>query len=637
MSKIFGKLKGKYKANVPTVMSLEEYVEKLKDNPEMYASPAERLLKAIGEPKVVDSAKDDRLSRIHRNRLVKVYDTFHDFYGMEEVIEQIVSFFKYSAQGLEESKQVLYLLGPVGSAKSSIAERLKELMAQEPIYAIEGSPIQESPLGLFAKEDAKVLGIPERYLRHRMSPWATKRLDEFKGDISKFKVVKLYPDEAHQLAITKTEPGDENNQDISTLVGKVDIRKLENLSQDDSDAYSFSGGLCKANQGLLEFVEMFKAPIKMLHPLLTATQEGNYKGTEAIPAIPFDGLILAHSNEAEWETFSGDKNNEAFLDRISIVKVPYCLRTTEEQEIYKKLIRNSSLKDAVCAPGTLEMLAQFCVLSRLDWPENTSHITKMKVYNGENVKDKDPGAPSLQELKEMAPLAEGFHGISTRDAFKILSKVFNYDVEEVAANPVHMLVVLINEIKGTDAFAQDDKTAALDVIDEHLTPQFLHRVRKDIQTAFLDSYEDYGQNLFDRYVIFAEHWIDDKDYRDRDTGQILDRESLNEELEKVEKPAHISNVKDFRSQVVRFCLKYQAGNEGQNPSWTSYNKIREVLEANMFSHTEDLLPIIAFSGKGDKDSRTKHKEFVERMEKKGYTKKQVRLVVDWFIKHDKSA
>jgi serine protein kinase len=191
---------------------------------------------------------------------------------MEDAIEQIVAFFKHAAQGLEEKKQILYLLGPVGGGKSSIAERLKSVMELRPIYAIKGSPVNESPLGLFPPERygaalQEEYGIPRRYLTGIMSPWAIKRLQESGGDISKFSVVRINPSVLRQVAITKTEPGDENNQDISSLVGKVDIRKLENLSQNDPDAYSYSGGLCLANQGLLEFVEMFKAPIKMLHPL----------------------------------------------------------------------------------------------------------------------------------------------------------------------------------------------------------------------------------------------------------------------------------------------------------------------------------------------------------------------------------
>jgi serine protein kinase len=248
-----------------------------------------------------------------------------------------------------------------------------------------------------------------------MSPWAVKRLHEFNGDITRFRIVKKHPSVLRQIAIAKTEPGDENNQDISSLVGKVDIRKLEQYSQDDADAYSYSGGLCLANRGLMEFVEMFKAPIKVLHPLLTATQEGNYKGTEGLGPIPFDGIVLAHSNESEWLAFKNNKNNEAFLDRIYIVKVPYCLRVSEEVKIYDKLLRNSSLNHAPCAPDTLRMMAQFAVLSRLKEPENSSIYSKMRVYDGENLKDTDPKAKSYQEYRDFAGVDEGMTGISTRD------------------------------------------------------------------------------------------------------------------------------------------------------------------------------------------------------------------------------
>jgi serine protein kinase len=232
-----------------------------------------------------------------------------------------------------------------------------------------------------------------------MSPWAVKRLHEFGGDISKFRVVKLYPSILNQIAVAKTEPGDENNQDISSLVGKVDIRKLE-TSRRTTRRLQLLRRLCRANQGLMEFVEMFKAPIKVLHPLLTATQEGNYNGTEGIGAIPFDGIMLAHSNESEWLASATTSNNEAFIDRIYIVKVPYCLRVSEEIKIYEKLLTNSSLSNAPCAPDTLKMLAQFSVLSRLKEPENSSIYSKMRVYDGENLKDTDPKAKSYQEYRD---------------------------------------------------------------------------------------------------------------------------------------------------------------------------------------------------------------------------------------------
>ncbi|MBP6814935.1 MAG: PrkA family serine protein kinase [Burkholderiaceae bacterium] len=621
-------------------MSLVDYLELCKRDPLAYASAAERMLAAIGEPELVDTRNDQRLSRLFSNRIIRRYPAFREFYGMDEAIAQIVAYFKHAAQGLEERKQVLYLLGPVGGGKSSIAERLKALMEAYPIYALKDSPVNESPLGLFVPErDGPVIekeyGISRRYLTGLMSPWAVKRLQEYGGDISQFRVVRLQPSILRQIAISKTEPGDENNQDISSLVGKVDIRMLESMSQDDPDAYSYSGGLCLANQGLLEFVEMFKAPIKMLHPLLTATQEGNYKGTEGFSAIPFQGMILAHSNESEWTAFRNNRNNEAFLDRIYIVKVPYCLQMSEEVRIYRKLLAGSSLAAAPCAPGTLEMMAQFSVLTRLKEPENSSIFAKLRVYDGENLKDVEPNAKSVQEYRDYAGIDEGMTGISTRFAYKVLSAVFNYDQTEVAANPVHLMYVLEQRLL-REGMPEDTQRRYLDFIKGWLSPRYAEFIGKEIQTAYLESYSEYGQNIFDRYVTFADYWIQDEDYRDPETGESFDRVQLNGELEKIEKPAGIANPKDFRNEIVNFVLRARANHGGRNPTWTSYEKLREVIEKKMFSNTEELLPVISFNAKASAEDKRKHESFVARMVDKGYTEKQVRLLCEWYLRVRKS-
>ncbi|PKO37573.1 MAG: PrkA family serine protein kinase [Betaproteobacteria bacterium HGW-Betaproteobacteria-6] len=638
---IFARYQSRYEAQLEEEMSVQEYLDLCKTDKTAYASVAERMLIAIGEPELVDTRLDPRLSRIFANKMIKLYPAFREFYGMEEVIEHIVSYFRHAAQGLEEKKQILYLLGPVGGGKSSLAERLKYLIENVPFYAIKDSPVHESPLGLFnVLEDGQILeedfGIPKRYLGTIMSPWAVKRLHEFGGDITKFRVVKLRPSVLSQIAVSKTEPGDENNQDISSLVGKIDIRKLESYSQNDPDAYSYSGGLCVANRGILEFVEMFKAPIKVLHPLLTATQEQNYKGTEGFGAIPFDGLVLAHSNEAEWQAFKNNRNNEAFLDRIYIVKVPYCLRVTDEIHIYEKLLFNSSLAKAPCAPDTLRMLAQFSALSRLKEPENSSIYSKMRVYDGENLKDTDPKAKSFQEYRDFAGVDEGMTGLSTRFAFKILSKVFNFDHREVAANPVHLMYVLEQQIE-QEQYPPEIEERYLRFLKEFLSPRYAEFIGKEIQTAYLESYSEYGQNIFDRYVTYADFWIQDQEFRDPNTGEMLDRGALNDELEKIEKPAGISNPKDFRNEVVNFVLRARAKNDGKNPAWISYEKLRAVIEKKMFSNTEELLPVISFNTKASADEQKKHKDFVERMTCKGYTEKQVRLLCDWYLRVRKSS
>ncbi|WP_434929766.1 PrkA family serine protein kinase [Shewanella sp. HL-SH5] len=642
---IFEHYQQRYEKKLDEEYTLEQFLDICKQDKGAYVSAAERLLMAIGAPEVIDTSKNSVLSRIFSNRLISRYPAFKDFYGMEEAIEQIVSYLKHSAQGLEESKQILYLLGPVGGGKSSLAEKLKSLIQHMPIYILSAngvrSPVNDHPFCLFdLDEDGSILqqeyAIPHRYLKSIMSPWAVKRLHEFGGDISKFRVVKVYPSILDQIGIAKTEPGDENNQDISALVGKVDIRQLEHFSQDDADAYAYSGALCRANQGMMEFVEMFKAPIKVLHPLLTATQEGNYNGTEGLSALPYTGIILAHSNESEWTTFRNNKNNEAFLDRVYIVKVPYCLRVSEEMEIYQKLLFNSELSQSPCAPGTLETLAQFSVLSRIKTPDNSSVYSKMRVYNGESLKDTDPKAKSYQEYRDYAGVDEGMNGLSTRFAFKILSKVFNFDHTEIAANPVHLFYVLEKQIE-QEQFPSEVSERYLEFLKGYLIPKYVEFIGKEIQTAYLESYSEYGQNIFDRYVTYADFWIQDQEYRDPETGQQFDRASLNAELEKIEKPAGISNPKDFRNEIVNFVLRARANNEGNNPLWTSYEKLRTVIEKKMFSNTEDLLPVISFNAKTSNDDQRKHDDFVNRMMEKGYTKKQVRLLSEWYLRVRKSS
>jgi serine protein kinase len=641
MTKLFQKFANDYQESSKEHMSFEDYLELCKQDKMAYASAAERMLKAIGEPEIVNTASDQRLSRIHMNKTIKVYPTFKEFYGMEDTIERIVGYFRHSAQGLEEKKQVLYLLGPVGSAKSSLAEKLKELMEVYPVYVLafnhdngeqEISPIYENPLGLFKTNLASTIeeeyGIDKRYINGIASPWAIKRLDSVGGDLTRFSVVRMKPSKLRQVCVMKTEPGDENNQDISSLVGKVDIRKLEYFSQNDPDAYSFSGSLNRTTQGLMEFVEMFKSPIKCLHPLLTATQEGNYVGTEAISAIPFQGIILAHSNESEWKTFRNNKNNEAFLDRICIVKVPYCSRISEEIEIYKKMISSSSLANATLAPHTLKFLAEVVVQTRLKSHENSNLYSKMRVYNGDNIKDTDPHAKTIQEYKDVAGVDESMVGLSTRFAFKILSKTFNFDSTEIAADPVHLMYVLETEIE-REQLDEDSEKKYLTFVKEG-AKRYADFLGKEIQKAYLESYGSFGQSMFDRYVDYADNWISDTDFKDPDTGLLLNRAALNAELEKIEKPMGIANPKDFRGEVVNFCLRYRATHGGKNPGWTSYEKLREVIEKRMFSNIEEMLPVISFDSKKDKETDKKHTDFVERMKKNGYSEKQTRRLCDWY-------
>ena len=316
--------------------------------------------------------------------------------------------------------------------------------------------------------------------------------------------------------------------------------------------------------------------------MLTATQEGNFKGTEGFGAIPFDGIVLAHSNESEWKTFRNNKNNEAFLDRIYIVKVPYCLRISEEIKIYEKLLRNSSLAEAKCAPGTLKMMSQFAMLTRLKEPENSSLYSKMLIYDGENLKDTDPRAKSYQEYRDYAGVDEGMSGISTRFAFKILSKVFNFDPAEVAANPVHLMYVLEQQIE-REQFPSETEQKYLGFIKEHLSARYAEFIGKEIQTAYLESYSEYGQNIFDRYVTYADYWIQDQEYRDTDTGEVFDRASAQRRAREDRKArGHLATRRTSATRSSTSCC-------GRAPTTRQEPAVDQLREAAHGDREEDVL------------------------------------------------
>ncbi len=317
------------------------------------------------------------------------------------------------------------------------------------------------------------------------------------------------------------------------------------------------------------------------------------------------------------------------------MKVPYCLRVTEETQVYEKLIANSALKDAPCAPETLSMMSRFSVLTRLREHENSTAYSKLRVYDGENIKETDPKAKSIQEYRDKAGVDEGMTGISTRFAFKVLSETFNHDTAEIAADPVHLMHVLEQTIL-REQFPEQVQDRYLEFVKSEMTPRYAEFIGEEIQKAYLESYSDYGQNLFDRYIAYADAWIEDQDFKDPDTGQMFNREVLEKELEKIEKPAGIVNAKDFRNEVVKFVLRARAENEGKNPDWHKYAKLRQVIEKRMFSKVEDLLPVISFGAKRNRDTDEKHAEFVDRMASRGYTPRQVQRLVEWYMRVSKA-
>jgi serine protein kinase len=385
----------------------------------------------------------------------------------------------------------------------------------------------------------------------------------------------------------------------------------------------------------MDFAEMFKTNVRVLNPLLMATQDKNYNGTEAIPSMPYTGIIMAHSNESEWTNFRNNKTNEAFLDRVCVIKIPYCLRANEEEQIYTKMMRGSSLRNVPIAPQTLKMLAQFMVLTRLVEPSNSTLNAKMRVYNGEAVKDTMPNAKPIEEYRLAAGVDEGMAGMSTRFAFKIISKCLDLRPDERQANPVDLMYVLEEAIR-LEHLPEETAKRYNYFIREYLHRDYFAFLEKELRAAYLDSSDSFGQNMFERYVLFAEAWLDDTQCRDPETHVLLNRSQLNDQLETIERPAAVMNVKDFRHEIVNYVLRYRARNGGEAPRWNEYTKIKEVIEKKMFAATENIMPVISFGPKSSDELSQKHSKFIQRMKERGYTENQIQLLVAWWSANTKS-
>src|SRR5262244_21096 len=435
--------------------TLLDYLEKVKEDPTITKLAHSRfydLIAAAGMYNIIE-ADDPRVKRLYKDESLKVYNFFKDeFFGIEKTTAQIVRYFHSAALKGEESRQVLYLMGPVGSGKSSLVERLQRgLENSAPIYAIEGCPMFEEPLHLIPrhlrKEFEKMLGV---HIEGDLFPVCRFRLkEEFGLRYEEVPVSTRSFSKRNRTGIGVVPPVDPNNQDTSVLIGSEDISKLDLYSEGDPRVLELNGALNVGNRGTCEFIEVFKNETEYLHAMITATQEKIIPAPGRHGMVYVDTCIVAHSNEAEWQKFKADHTNEAILDRIVVVRVPYNLRLSEEVKIYQKIIRNSDFRAHV-APHTLEVASMFAILSRLEPTNKCDLMTKLKLYNGEEVVEKGKTKKiDVQELRD-ATKREGMNGISTRFIMKALDNALSDNTAGNCINPINVREALVNMVKEAD-------------------------------------------------------------------------------------------------------------------------------------------------------------------------------------------
>lgn len=600
--------------------SMLDYLELVKKDPKIACLAHQRMFEVIMRAGLTELNTDEnpKLKRLYKDSRLKIFNFFADeFYGMERTLNQVVRYFHSASLRGEESRQVLYLVGPVGSGKSSLVEKLKRgLEGADPFYAVDGCPMHEEPLHLIPrhlrKEFSKMLDVE---IEGDLCPVCRYRLkEEFQGRWEEMPVKATTFSVRARRGVGVVPPVDPNNQDTSVLIGGEDISKLDLYSEGDPRVLDLSGALNVGNRGVVEFIEVFKNETEYLHAMITATQEKHIPAPGRHGMIYVDMSILAHSNEAEWQKFKSDHTNEAILDRIVVVKVPYNLRLSEEVKIYKKIIRQSKF-NADIAPHTIELASMFAILTRLEPTNKCDLLTKLKLYNGEEVVEKGKTKKiDVNELREEAR-NEGMSGISTRFIMKALDNALSDNIGDNCIHPISVRESIVQMVKEGE-FTEDERKRYLEFLQDTLHKEYLEVLEKEITKAFVYSYQEQAESLFQNYLDHAEAYVNKKRVKDRNTGEELEPdESFMKSIE--EQIAIIGTACDgFRQEVIAYL--WSVSRKGDKISYESYEPLKEAIEKKLMASVRDVSRIITKSRTRDEDQGKKYDRMVEQLIKNGY-------------------
>ena len=609
--------------------TLLEYLDRVKADPSIPQLAHSRIYNALINLGVddIDTNDDSRAKTLFGDESIKVYKFFSDeFFGVERTLAQLVRYFHSASMHGEESRQVLYLMGPVGAGKSSLVDRLQRGLEQvAPVYAIDGCPMAEEPLHLLPKhlcdEFSKML---DAHIEGELCPVCRHRLkEEYGGRYEDVPIVRVPFSRHERRGIGVVPPVDPNNQDTSVLVGSVDISKLDRYSEGDPRALDLNGAFNVGNRGMTEFIEVFKNEPEYLHTMITATQEKFIPAPGRHGTVYVDTCIVAHSNEAEWQRFKADPTNEAILDRIVVVKVPYNLRLSEEIKIYQKLLDKSDFREHI-APHTLEVVAMFAILSRLEPSNKCDLMTKLRLYNGDEVVEKGKTVKiNVRELQEEGR-REGMSGISPRFVMKAIDNALVDSPGGI--NPINVRESLINMVKAAD-IADDTRKHYLELLRDTLHKAYLDILEKEITKAFVYSFEEQADALFQNYLDHAEAFVNKTRVKDLNTGEDLRPDE--EFLKSVEEQIAIvgTAAQGFRQEVMAYL--WAKSRRGENISHKSYEPLKDAVEKKLMSSVREMSRVITKARTRDEEQTKKYSDLVSALLERGYSEHSAEVILKY--------
>jgi serine protein kinase len=604
-----------------------EYLELIKANPDISMLAHKRLCTAIEKKGIgVMGDGDPRKYSLFGGDNVKLYDYFDsEFFGMERVIAKIMRFLKSASLKGEESKQILLLMGPVGAGKSALTEHIKKALDGETYFHLKDDPQRGEPLQLVPRSlrenfekllNTKIEGDISPVARHLL-------LEEYNGKYENFEIVESTFSQRGRRGVATVPPMDANSQDTSVLIGSEDLSKLDKYPEDDPRVLSLNGAFNVGNRGIVELIEVFKNEIEFLHTVITATQEKRVPSPGKHDMIYFDGVILAHCNESEWNRFRSEHTNEAVMDRIVKVNVPYILELDKETKIYEKMLRNSDF-DAHIAPHTIKVAAMFSVMSRLHDSPKCDLLTKMKIYNGEEVIES--GRVRKIDIDDLRSESrnEGMTGISTRFISKAIDNALA-DSEDDVITPISVIESLsrmVNEQLVNEEFREHCNQIIQNIVRE----EYLRILEKEISKAFITAYEEQAQTLFETYLDNAEAYANRKKLKDRVTKE--EKEPDEKFMKIIEEQIGITSTsKDgFRTDVTAYMFAKLRRKE--TIDYKSYEPLKEAIQAYLINSVKSMARIVTKSKARDSKQQRKYGEMVATMVNDyGYTEKSAEQVL----------
>ena len=533
-----------------------------------------------------------------------------ELYGIDDTIERLVDYFKAAAAGSEVGRRLLLLLGPPSGGKSSMVILLKRGLEEYShteagaLYAVQGCPVHESPLHLvphtMRPQFRQTYGVE---INGELCPLCATRLArEFSGDFMQMPVQRIFISEAGRVGVGTYAPHDPTTADIADLVGSVDLSKVSEFGDEgDPRAWSWSGAVYAASRGLLEMIEILKVKREFLYLLLTLTQEKNVK-VSRFPLIYLDETILAHTNLAEFRKFLQEPENEALLDRMVIVQVPYTLSYKEEARIYKKLTSSTqAFREVHLDPHALHVAAVFAILSRLqDGQEKGPGLSaKARLYAGEEIEGVARG--EVEKMRANAP-DEGLAGVSPRFVINALSNAIIQSSTK-SLTSMQVLIALKDAIESDARMDAKRKTRLVDFL-VSVRKEFYNRwVKEDVHKALFVSFEQEAQQMLDKYLDEVEATLDNRAVKDPITNE--ERKPDERFLRQVEDKIRISESgkQSFRQEVVRKAMG--AYKRGEKFTLDSHALLHDAVEQYLFEQRRDVLRLVSSATRPDEEAREK--------------------------------